>query len=260
MSQFLDLAVYAAKEAGEILNHYFSSTLNIEVKEDSTSLVSVADKEAEKKIIKIIHTAYPDHDILAEESGDWEKESSYRWIIDPLDGTSNFLFGVGLFCVSIALEYEGEIIVGVVYDPVHDKLYTAEKGKGAFVNGMPISASAEVDFSKQFFFISIGSSDPKVKKQIATFISLHTHKIRRWREIGSAALKLCMLAEGNAASYITFGVSLWDVAAGKLILEEAGGCVTLFAHDVNKKSSHRYSMVATNAHVHQEVLDMFHSV
>lgn len=132
---YLSVAIEAAKEAGKFLKMNLGKVKNIERKREEINLVTEIDKGSEKKIIEFIKSKFPNHGILAEESGETSKTSEYKWIIDPLDGTTNYTHSFPVFCVSIALEYKGEVIIGVVYDPNLDELFYAEKGKGAFLNG-----------------------------------------------------------------------------------------------------------------------------
>lgn len=250
--EYREVAIQAARHAGELLQSYFDIGLEGDKKDESGSLVSKADKEAEEIIIGLIQKYFPDHAILGEESGHTKTESDYRWIIDPLDGTSNFLFGLDIFCVSIALEHKGERVLGVIYDPIRNTLYVGEKGKGATRNGIPMRVSTETDFSHQFFLVGTGSSDKQARQQMIDFMRNNTQHIRRWREYGSAAMKLTSIAHGKAVAYVTYNIHLWDFAAAEVLVKEAGGQVSIFP----KEGSDGYVLVASNGVVHDKVLEL----
>ncbi|MDE6268044.1 MAG: inositol monophosphatase [Muribaculaceae bacterium] len=239
-------AVRLARLAGQIqLRHFRSRSMGIEVKQQNDfNVVTSADKESESLIISAIRQAYPDHAILAEESGATDGEAGYRWVIDPLDGTTNFSAGLPIFSVSIAVELDGDPIVGVVFAPYLDELFTAVKGEGAWLNGNPISPSVTTSLSSAV--VSTGFPYDKAQNpdnnldNVARVMPL----VRGLRRLGSAAVDLCYVAAGFLDGYWELNLNRWDIAAGSLIAREAGACVTSFRDDRG------YSLIAATPAVH----------
>ncbi|MBI4707830.1 MAG: inositol monophosphatase [Candidatus Omnitrophica bacterium] len=228
-SEFLGTAFRAAMLAGfHILENLGRiSKDDIDTKRAS-DFVTRADKEAEQIILKTIKHKFPDHHFLAEESIKEVDTGEYRWIIDPLDGTTNFIHEYPVFSVSIALEYKSDVVLGVVYDPLRDELFTAEKGKGAFLNGKPLRVSLISDLSKSL----VATGFPFRKKElIDPYLDLFKnifHRVSDIRRAGSAALDLAYLASGRCDGFFEIGLSPWDIAAGSLLITEAGGIITDF--------------------------------
>ena len=227
----LELAIRAAREAGAILRDYAGRQFQIEHK-GRINLVTEADLASERHIKQLISTHYPTHRILAEESGVSETEthggplSDYRWIIDPLDGTTNFAHGYPFYCVSIGLERQGEMIAGVIYDPIRDELFAAERGAGATLNDRRIHVS-EIDRLEQGLVVSGFPYD--VRERMSDYLPAWQHFLERAQAVrrdGSAALNLSYLAMGRFDGYWEFGLNPWDMAAGSLIVREAGGRTT----------------------------------
>lgn len=222
-SDFLDFALMLAKEAGKIQLKYFRSNhLVMETKLNSYDVVTQADKESENFIVGAIREKFPDHGIIAEESGSVMTENEYRWVIDPLDGTTNFSQGLPIFNVSIALEHQGKAIVGVVFAPYLNEIFYAAKGNGAFLNGKPISCSKKTDIatavlSTGFPYDKQINSDNNIKEVAAI-----TPLVRGMRRLGSAAIDICYVASGFLDAFWELNLKRWDVAAGCLIAEEAG--------------------------------------
>jgi len=246
-----DTAVLAAKEAGKIL----LSNLG-KVKPDLKSkreFVTVADRLAEKKIYEIIKSTFSDHSVLAEESYNEEMKSGYRWIVDPLDGTNNYVYSYPFFAVSIALENEKEVVLGVVYDPLRDELFEAEKGRNAKLNGKKIEVTQTSRVKETRLLTGFPYFMDK-ENNLNNFVKFAINALEI-RIDGSAALDLCYVACGRADGYWELGLKPWDTAAGKLIVECAGGKVT----DINGKnfSPYKSSMLATNGKIHEEMVTMF---
>ncbi|MBL1292546.1 MAG: inositol monophosphatase [Thiotrichales bacterium] len=252
MHPMLNIAVRAARRAGDIISRSMDKLDSIDVvTKDHNDFVSSVDKAAEATIIDVIKTAYPDHQIMAEESGQ-QGSSDYLWIIDPLDGTTNFLHGFPQFAVSIALQHQGKSQQAVVYDPVSQDLYTASRGAGAQLNNRRIRVSKRKELAGSL----IGTGFPFRKDQdldayLKTFraIAPQTAGIRR---AGSAALDLAYVAAGRLDGFWEFGLKPWDLAAGALLIEEAGGLVG----DVSGGSNHFESgdIVCGNAKVFKALL------
>lgn len=229
-SDFLETAVKASRIAGEFILQNLGklSTGDINTKQRS-DFVTYVDKESEDLIIKIIKQNYPGHGILAEESINETSSSEYRWIIDPLDGTTNFIHGFPVFAVSIALEHKGEMIAGVVYDPLRKESFTALKGYGAYLNCQPLKQLEATDLSRSL--ISTGFPF-KQREHMDNYLKLFKNiisKVSDIRRAGSAAIDLSYLAAGRCDGFFEIGLSPWDIAAGTLLIKETGGIVTDFS-------------------------------
>lgn len=215
------------------------------------NLVTDADLASEKYIKNAIYKQFPDHSILAEEEASCEKESDFRWIIDPLDGTTNFAHSFPFYCVSIALEYRDTIISGVIYDPLREEMFYACSGGGSFLNRKRISVSKQSKLEKSLlatgFPYDIGSSRENNLKQFGKFARL-AQGVRR---AGSAALDLCYLASGRFDGFWELKLHPWDTAAGILIVKQAGGKVTDF--DGQKYSIYDKYILATNGKIHGQM-------
>ncbi len=249
----IQLAIEAALEAGKFLKESVGKVLEVERKfGQETNLVTQIDKKAEEIIINKVRARYPDHDFLAEESGSHNKQSEYRWIIDPLDGTLNFTHGLPLFSVSIAVERNGEVVAGVVYEPNLDELFTAEKGKGAFLNKKPIHVS-RVDSMIESMMVTgfpytIQENPDNAVRHFVNML-MNAQGIRR---LGSAAVDLCYVACGRFEGFWEVSLNAWDMAAGLLLIEEAGG---RFSDFCGKPSSiYNKQVLATNGLIHDKVV------
>ncbi|MFZ1977789.1 MAG: inositol monophosphatase family protein [Bacteroidota bacterium] len=251
----IKIAIEAALEAGAYLKDNVGKIHQIEQKEgQATNLVTEIDKNSEKLIIKKLSRHFPDHDFLGEESGSRAVKSEYRWIIDPLDGTVNYTHALPIFCVSIGLEYRGEIIAGVVYDPSANELFTAEKGKGAFLNGSRITVSKTSELIKSMLVTGFPYN-------IADNLSLYLNSFKVFlseaqavRRLGSAALDLSYVACGRFDGFWEGALHAWDMAAGVLLVIEAGGRWTDYAgHQV---TVYNPQLLATNGLIHAPMMDV----
>lgn len=228
MHPMLNTAVKAARRAGNIINRATRNLDIITVKEKAAKdFVSEVDREAEEAIIRTLHEAYPTHSILAEESGA-SGESEYQWIIDPLDGTTNFIHGFPQYAVSIGLQHRGQITQAVVYDPNRNELFTATRGRGAFLNDRRIRVSKRTHLREcligtGFPFRELAHLDEYVR--MFKRVTEETAGIRR---PGAAALDLAYVAAGRFDGFWEFGLSPWDMAAGSLLIIEAGGMIADF--------------------------------
>ncbi len=252
-NQMLEIAIEAAVEAGRLLKINAGKVMRIERKlGQETNLVTETDKKAEELIIRKIKKRYPHHDFLAEESGSSEGDSEFRWIIDPLDGTTNFTHGMPMFCVSIGLEVKGEMTLGVVYDPNLDELFTAEKGKGAFLNKRRMSVSKTSKLIESLivtgFPYDIRSHPEAIIRHFNNFL-MEAQAVRR---LGSAALDLCYVAAGRFDGYWENTLNPWDMAAGVLLLEEAGGLFTDFLGFPT--TIYKKQVLATNRILHDQMI------
>ncbi len=251
----LTTAIEAAKEAGKFLKYNVGRVRNVEIKQgEERNLVSEIDKGSEEKIISIIKRKYPSHAILAEESGASDSTSDYKWVIDPLDGTTNFLHGLPIFCVTIGIEFKGEIIAGVVYDPNLDELFTAQKGSGAFLNGKRLkvtSASKLIDsLLVTGFPYDIAQNPDNAIGHFVNFV-VEGQGIRR---LGSAALDLSYVAAGRFDGFWEVNLNPWDMAAGVLFVREAGGKVTDFSG--GESTIYKKQVLATNGIIHDAMLNV----
>lgn len=250
-SEYLQTAIDLSRAAGDILNYYAGRDKLVEFK-GQANLVTIADKKSEELIIGGILGRYPTHSILAEESGVTQPGARVQWIVDPVDGTTNFAHGYPFYCVSIAVEERGEVICGAVYDPVRDEMFSAARGRGAYCNGEPIRVS-EVDRLAQALLITgfpynFRERIDTIMDQFKKFL-VASQAVRRG---GSAALDLCYVAAGKLDGFWELNLQPWDTAAGRIILEEAGGLVTDF--NGAPFSIFMKEIVASNGRVHQEML------
>jgi myo-inositol-1(or 4)-monophosphatase len=249
----LNIAVEAALEAGRFLKHNVGKVKNIERKHgEETNLVTEIDRQSEALIISKIKSHFPAHDILAEESGSQNVESEFRWIIDPLDGTTNFTHGLPIFSVSIGVEHKGSVVAGVVYDPSAEELFTAEKGSGAFLNGKRIRVSSSDSLINSLLVTGFPYD---VKSNLNTIVEYFNNFLQEGqgiRRLGSAALDLAYVAAGRLDGYWEVFLNPWDKAAGMLLVEEAGGIVTDFKGSAGSAFEPR--TLASNGKIHQQML------
>lgn len=237
--------------AAEILR-FFNADFAISHKEGVNNLVTEADHASEKAIIDVIRNAYPDHQVLGEESGALASTSDYKWIIDPIDGTVNFAHGIPLNCVSIAIEHQGEIVMGAVYNPHLNEFFFAEKGKGATLNDKPIHVSGETRVIKSCLVTGFPYTYINMPNGPLEVFDRFVRKGVPVRRLGSAAIDLCWVAAGRFDGFYEHKLEPWDSAAGYLIVEEGGGKVT--DHEGNKFSVYQHRVLATNGRIHEEML------
>ncbi|MCM1067595.1 MAG: inositol monophosphatase [Muribaculaceae bacterium] len=223
-----------AREAGDIQLSYFrGSNLHAEEKMNAFDVVTAADKASERLIIDHIRSKYPTHSILSEESGSESHEGSWRWIIDPLDGTTNFNNGLPIFSVSIALEHEGAVVAGVVFAPYLGELFRAVKGQGATLNGRAIHCGEKTELARAVLTTGMPYDKAVNPDNNLDNIARLATKVRGIRRMGSAAVDLCYVAAGFFDGYWELALNLWDVAAGALIATEAGARVESFRDNRN---------------------------
>ncbi len=245
-----------AREAGALLLQHFHRRVQVEYKGD-VDLVTVADRESEALITNHIRQRWPHHDIIGEEGTRTRTGSEYLWYIDPLDGTTNFAHSFPVFCVSMALEYKGERVAGVLYDPTRDELFAAEKGSGAWLNDGRMHVSKVANLSECL----VGTGFPSHKRHKNPNIyfyhqlTLRTHGVRR---AGSAALDLASVAAGRLDAFWEFNLNSWDTAAGVLLVEEAGGRVTDFSGGPFQIASRE--VLASNNLVHEAMMTEFAAI
>lgn len=255
--RYLEVAMAAAKEAGRIQMEHFGHSHSIEYKGE-TNPVTVVDKLCDQTIAQMILSAFPDHDLLTEESLFEMKGSPWKWIIDPLDGTTNYFHGYPCFCISIGLEVEGEMKLGVVYNPILNELFYAEKGEGAYLNGNRIFVSHEDRLNQSFLCTGF----PYDVRENADFYLRYFRefivKSFALRRPGSAAIDLCYLAMGRFDGFWEFKLHAWDVAAGSLMITEARGRVTDFQGQ--PFSIYSGEILASNGLIHEEMLRVIREI
>jgi myo-inositol-1(or 4)-monophosphatase len=251
MESFKASAIRAAKKAGRILQVHLGRVKKVDYK-GAVNLVTEMDLLSEKVIVAEIRKLYPKHSILAEEKTNRQEDSPYRWVIDPLDGTTNYAHGYPVFCVSIGLEKDGEITLGVVYDPSRNELFVGEKGKGAHLNGRRIHVSPTPSLSQSLlatgFPYDLRDSSVNNFDHFQNF-AMKSHAVRRG---GSAALDLCYVSAGRFDGFWEMKLGPWDLAAGSLIVREAGGKVTDFSGKLIRLDGRQ--VLATNGRIHREMM------
>jgi myo-inositol-1(or 4)-monophosphatase len=250
---FLDVAVEAARITGRFQQYRFTSLLDVTMKGDK-NLVTEVDQESERLIVEHLRRSFPDHSIVAEEGEYQQGNTPFRWIIDPLDGTTNYAHGFPWFCVSIGLESAGELLAGVIYSPMHDELFTATTGGGAFLNGHRLHVSTRCPLQNTLLgtgFPYDCASDPA--NNFENFITFQK-AARGIRRAGAAALDLAYVAAGRLDGFWELKLKPWDVAAGVLIVREAGGIVTTF--DGTDYDIFNNRIVASNGLIHDEMTEM----
>jgi myo-inositol-1(or 4)-monophosphatase len=255
---FRGVAVEAARRAGAFLRERSGRSLQVSRKTSSINLVTDVDRAAEALVVEMLRSRFPAHAILAEEGGLQGGTSDHRWIIDPLDGTTNYVHGLPLYGVSIALEARGESLLGVVYDPNLDECFVAERGRGATLDGRPLRVSATPALAESLlatgFPYDIRESDDTNLPEYAAL----SRRCRIVRELGSAALCLAAVAAGRLDAYWEIRLGPWDVAAGALLVREAGGRVTDLAG--GPVDPDRPAIVASNGLIHDQLLDALKEV
>jgi myo-inositol-1(or 4)-monophosphatase len=251
--EYLDFAVELAREAGDVLKHYMDREKHVELK-GQANLVTIADKESESLIIRRILARYPNHAILAEESGvsGTRDTGASKWIIDPLDGTTNFAHQYPFFCVSIGFEQAGNILCGAVYDPCRDEMFSGGRGVGSFVNGRPLRVSSVDKLSGALILTGFPYGVRQKMKAAMSQFEAFLFQSQAVRRGGSAALDLCYIAQGRCDGFWEMDLHPWDTAAGLVILAEAAGRLTDFAG--NPFSIYGKQIVASNGRIHDEMV------
>ena len=252
MNPMLNIAVRAARDAGKLIVRYIDRVERLPVvTKEKNDFVTEVDQNAEKLIVDTLKQAFPDHSILAEESGA-SGNSDYQWIIDPLDGTTNFLHGMPQFAVSIALKHHNKLILGVIYDPLRQELFTTSQGDGAYLNNRRIRVSKQMGLNGAL----IGTGFPyKDFRYLDAYMDMFKEMVTKTagvRRPGSAALDLAYLACGRIDGFWEIGLNSWDIAAGALMVREAGGIITDFSAGENYLESG--NVIAGNPKVFNQML------
>ena len=256
MSEMLSTTCDIARAAGAILMDFYRRRVRVEYKGD-VDIVTEADRTSEAYIVGEIKKKFPDHGVLAEEGSGYAGRSGYQWFIDPLDGTTNFAHSFPVFAVSMGLALDGDMVLGVVYDPTRDEMFAAEKGQGATLNGQPMHVSQIARLSEALVATGFPSQRRHANPNIHFYhqFNMNSHGVRR---PGSAATDLAYVAAGRLDAFWEFNLHPWDVAAGKLLVVEAGGKVTDSTGAPHTMSSN--AVMASNTLLHTQLLDEFNAI
>jgi len=244
--------IHAAQASGKLIQERINGKFSIEKKAGPNDLVTEVDKASEALIMQIIRESFPDHFILSEEIGEVKMDSSYKWIIDPIDCTVNFANGIPLCCVSIGVEKDGEMIMGAVYNPMMQEFYFAERGQGAYLNDQRIHVSTQTEVLHSCLVTGFPYTYLDMENGPLDVFSRLIRAGIPVRRLGSAAIDLCWVAAGRFDGFYEHRLNAWDSAAGFLLVEEAGGRVTDFKG--NHYSPYQPHLVATNGKIHDELL------
>ena len=246
-------AIKAAKLAGKIMLENYGNVGKISFKENDRSILTKVDLQCEKAIISIIKEKFPDHNIIGEESPMQNKNSEYTWVIDPIDGTTNYLQNIPFFCVSIALAKNNMPFLGVVYEPIRKELFYAERNKGAYLTDNKIKVSSKTNLNEAVILPGLSSTSHVSVNTLEKAKKL-SGKVRGIRITGSAEINLSYVACGRMDVFLHENIKAWDAAAGAIIIEEAGGLVTDF--DLNKWDINKKTILATNKLLHEKILKL----
>ncbi|MDQ2867541.1 MAG: inositol monophosphatase [Verrucomicrobiota bacterium] len=242
MTPFLDAATRAARAAGDLLRRDF--LLPRRVNEATAHDIKLEiDVRAQKLISDLLLTEFPEHALLGEEGNVSDQSRRYRWVVDPLDGTVNYFYGIPHFCVSIALRCDEKIIVGVIYDPMREEMWTTEKGNASQLNGRDVRVSNRSVLAECVVSVGLSKTGATIDAGLPLLQEM-VHRARKCRLMGSAALDMAYVACGRLDAYIEQGISLWDVAAGLLLIENAGGFIEMTPREDSKE---RYRIIAHNS-------------
>jgi myo-inositol-1(or 4)-monophosphatase len=241
MKHYLEAAENAARGAGKLLRENFRRQQQVNAVATHDLKLEI-DVHAQELITKLLLKEFPGHAIYGEEGIAGDQTADHQWVVDPLDGTVNYFYGIPHFCVSIALRLRSEIMVGVIYDPIRDELWAGQKGDAPILNGQPFHVSDRADLAEAVISIGLAKTGETINANFPLLQQM-IHRVRKCRVLGSAALDTAYVACGRFDAYIETGISLWDVAAGWLLVETAGGTVDLRPLEHMKD---KYSIVASN--------------
>jgi myo-inositol-1(or 4)-monophosphatase len=241
MKHYLDAAEKAARAAGKLLCENFQQRQRVKAAAAHDIKLEI-DVQAQELISNLLLEEFPAHALYGEEGIAGDQSSDHQWIVDPLDGTVNYFYGIPHFCISIALRLEKHVIVGVIYDPVRDEMWTVQKAEVSKLNGSPIHVSDRAELAETVISIGLAKTGETIDKNFPLLQQM-IHRVRKCRVLGSAALDMAYVASGRFDGYIETGISLWDIAAGWLLVENAGGTVDLRPRE---NMQDKYSIVASN--------------
>jgi len=252
-ASFVETAADIAREAGALLAGYFERRVAFELKGEF-DLVTEADRASERLVVERLRAHFPAHSIVAEEGGGHDGTSEYRWYVDPLDGTTNFAHGYPVYNVTLALEHAGDLIAGVIFDPSRQEMFTTERGAGSFLNGAPIQVSRAKRIQESLVATGFPSRKRHLNVNVHFYyqLAMLSHGVRR---AGSAAIDLAYVACGRYDAFWEFGLNPWDMAAGILLVNEAGGkCSDMKGGPVDLRGPH---ILTDNAAIHDELVSLF---
>ena len=241
MKHYLNAAENAARAAGKLLRENFQQQQRVKASAAHDIKLEI-DVRAQELIGKLLLEEFPEHALYGEEGIVGDQSSDHQWVVDPLDGTVNYFYGIPHFCVSIALRLQKEIVVGVIYDPIRSEMWTGQRGEVSKLNGAPIHVSDRAELAEAVISIGLAKTGETINTNFPRLQQM-IHRVRKCRVLGSAALDLAYVASGRFDAYIETGISLWDIAAGSLLVENAGGTVDLRPRE-NMKD--KYSITASN--------------
>ena len=241
MKHYLDAAEKAARAAGKLLRKNFGRPQRVNAVAAHDIKLEI-DIQTQALITKLLLKEFPKHALYGEEGIVGDQSSEHQWIVDPLDGTVNYFYGIPHFCVSIALRLRNEIMVGVIYDPIRREMWKAQKGETPKLNGDPVHVSDRADLAEAVVSVGLAKTGETIRANFPLLQQM-VHRVRKCRVLGSAALDMAYVACGRLDAYIEQGISLWDIAAGWLLVENAGGTVDLRLREDMKD---KYSIVASN--------------
>lgn len=255
-TSYLEPAVEIARESGALLSHFLERRIGFELKGDY-DLVTEADRASERLIVDRLQARFPTHSIVAEEGMGEERSSEYRWYVDPLDGTTNFAHGFPVFNVTMALERAGELICGVIFDPVRQEMFTAERGGGAYLNNRRLHVSKVLTLADSLVATGFPSRRRHLNINVHFYhqLAMCTHGVRR---AGAAAIDFAYVAAGRLDAFWEFTLNPWDMAAGLLLVQEAGGKASdMKGGPVSLRGAH---VVASNGLIHDELITLFDEI
>jgi myo-inositol-1(or 4)-monophosphatase len=241
MKHYLDAAENAARAAGKLLRENFLRGQRVKAVAAHDIKLEI-DVRAQELVGKLLLEEFPAHSLYGEEGIAGDQSSDHQWIVDSLDGTVNYFYGIPHFCISIALRLHKEIVVGVIYDPIRSEMWTGQRGAVSKLNGAPVHVSDRAELAESVISIGLAKTGETINTNFPLLQQM-IHRVRKCRVLGSAALDLAYVACGRFDAYIETGISLWDIAAGSLLVENAGGTVDLRPRE-NMKD--KYSIVASN--------------
>src|SRR6266513_1982230 len=241
MKHYFDAAENAARAAGKLLRENFQRRQRVKSVAAHDVKLEI-DVQAQELISKLLLDEFPAHALYGEEGIVGDQSSDHQWIVDPLDGTVNYFYGIPHFCVSIALRVRSEIMIGVIYDPIREEMWAGQKGEAPKLNGRPFHVSDRADLAEAVISIGLAKTGETINANFPLLQAM-IHRVRKCRVLGSSALDMAYVACGRFDAYIETGISLWDIAAGWLLVENAGGLVDLRPR---KDMKDKYSIVASN--------------
>ncbi len=244
MNPYLDIATEAARAAGGLLRAHFGKPLTVD-ENHAHDIKLELDKRSQTLIESLLLARFPDHAIYGEEGMRGDADSEFQWVIDPIDGTVNFFYSIPHFAISIALRRGGRLIAGVIFDPMRDEMWTVAEGSPALLNGQPVRVSERTSLSEATISVGVAKSLDSINRGLPLFERM-VRSAKKCRMMGSASLDVAYVACGRLDAYIESAISLWDVAAGILLIEAAGGTVTLTPHATERD---KFGIVATSGRI-----------